>query len=309
MRYITICLLMLTATYPLRGAPFAITDLSVMGDTVSLRWESGPERAILSYCPSLATGEFACVGSVLATNAASYSNEVAGGFYRIREVNVITLPDPNFEAVVRVAVGDQSMKYEPADEVYDIDADPVTTIDATGKGVSDVTGVELFSSLIDLRCSLNNLTDLDISANTNLTELRCQYNSLTTLDISANTKLTLLDCGLNSLTNLNVSASPNLTDLRCNDNNLTDLDLSVNTELTTLWCFYNGLTNLDVSANTQLTDLYCANNSLTNLDLSANTNLTYLICWGNPIVEIIVADTNNLPTTFVYDGNPIIREL
>jgi Leucine-rich repeat (LRR) protein len=78
--------------------------------------------------------------------------------------------------------------------------------------------------------------------------------------------------------------------------------------LTDLFCSYNTLTHLDLLANTNLTRLDCCYNHLSNLDLSANTNLTFVCCWSNPIVEIIVSDTNNLPTTFIYSGHPIIRQ-
>ena len=93
-----------------------------------------------------------------------------------------------------------------------------------------------------------------------LTELVCYYNQLTSLDVSANTALTVLDCSSNSLTSLDVSANTALTELWCGYNQLTSLDVSANTALTTLWCYYNQLESLDVSANTALTFLECEDN-------------------------------------------------
>jgi len=101
--------------------------------------------------------------------------------------------------------------------------------------------------------------------------------------------------------NAGVEKSSDLTVLDCSNGDLTHLDVSAYTNLISLNCNNNALTNLDVS-------FYCYNNNLTNLDVSANTKLTKFWCGNNPIVEIIVADTNNLPATFLYDGNPIIRE-
>ena len=115
-----------------------------------------------------------------------------------------------------------------------------------------------------------------------LTELVCYYNQLTSLDVSANTALTVLDCSSNSLTSLDVSANTALTELWCGYNQLTSLDVSANTALTTLWCYYNQLESLDVSANTALTELECDDNQLTSLDVSANTALTFLECEDNP---------------------------
>ena len=115
-----------------------------------------------------------------------------------------------------------------------------------------------------------------------LTELVCYYNQLTSLDVSANTALTVLDCSSNSLTSLDVSANTALTELWCGYNQLTSLDVSANTALTTLWCYYNQLESLDVSANTALMVLECDDNQLTSLDVSANTALTFLECEDNP---------------------------
>ena len=138
------------------------------------------------------------------------------------------------------------------------------------------------TALTVLDCSSNSLTSLDVSANTALTELVCYYNQLTSLDVSANTALTVLDCSSNSLTSLDVSANTALTELVCYYNQLTSLDVSANTALTTLWCYYNQLESLDVSANTALMVLECDDNQLTSLDVSANTALTFLECEDNP---------------------------
>ena len=138
------------------------------------------------------------------------------------------------------------------------------------------------TALTVLDCSSNSLTSLDVSANTALTELVCYYNQLTSLDVSANTALTVLDCSSNSLTSLDVSANTALTELWCGYNQLTSLDVSANTALTTLWCYYNQLESLDVSANTALMVLECDDNQLTSLDVSANTALTFLECEDNP---------------------------
>jgi Leucine-rich repeat (LRR) protein len=58
---------------------------------------------------------------------------------------------------------------------------------------------------LDVSCSSRNqLTNLDVSANTALTYLSCSNNQLTTLDLSANTLLESLYCSENQLTSLNV---------------------------------------------------------------------------------------------------------
>ncbi len=129
-----------------------------------------------------------------------------------------------------------------AAEVADIDYLDVsgTPEDYTaGKGLTSLQGIEWFTSLRILFCDYNQLTNLDVSNNTELTDLDCSSNQLTNLDVSNNTKLTVLNCEYNQLTKLDVSKNTELTGMSCGDNQLTNLDVSNNTKLTFLRCSYN----------------------------------------------------------------------
>ncbi len=63
-----------------------------------------------------------------------------------------------------------------------------------GKGLTSLQGIEWFTSLRILFCFQNQLTNLDVSNNTELTDLKCFRNQLTNLDVSNNTELIYLDC-------------------------------------------------------------------------------------------------------------------
>ena len=160
--------------------------------------------------------------------------------------------------------------------------------------LTSLQGIEYFESLTQLSCYYNQLTSLDISANTALTTLWCYNNSLTSLDISANTALTELSCPFNQLTSLDLSANTALTGLSCSSNQLTTLDVSANTALTELSCENNQLTTLDISANTALTELYCYGNQLTSLDVSANMALTWLSCSYNSLETLDISKNTAL---------------
>ncbi|MBL0343324.1 MAG: leucine-rich repeat domain-containing protein [Bacteroidetes bacterium] len=54
-------------------------------------------------------------------------------------------------------------------------------------------------ALTYLDCVGNQLTSLDVSANTALTSFNCSGNSITSIDVSANTALTTLNCSVNSI--------------------------------------------------------------------------------------------------------------
>lgn len=139
----------------------------------------------------------------------------------------------------------------------------------------------------------NNLTELDVSANTKLTYLLCIGNKLTNLDVSANTQLTNLICYDNNLTNLDVSANTQLTELACQSNNLTEFDVSANTQLKNLDCSRNNLATLDVSTNTQLTSLKCFDNNLTDLDIRNIDKLRYIYTGKQKRGKIYLYMTNN----------------
>jgi predicted Zn-dependent protease len=175
-------------------------------------------------------------------------------------------------------------------------------IDAAYSNIKSVKGIEYLTGITELDLNENELTNLDVSKNTQLTKLWCASNQLTNLDISNNTQLTHLICGSNLLKSLNVSKNTQLIFLRCFNNQLTSLDLSKNTQLTSLMCFDNQLTNLDLSKNTQLTSLWCPTNQLTNLDLSKNTQLTSLMCFDNQLTNLDLSKNTQLTNLYCHSN-------
>ena len=133
----------------------------------------------------------------------------------------------------------------------------VTELSISDQKLTDLSGIEWFRGLTYLNCCDNQLTTLDVSANTALTQLYCFNNQLTSLDVSANTALTQLYCFNNQLTSLDVSGCTALEELYCYDNQLTSLDVSANTALIQLYCFNNQLTSLDITKLTALKGWYC----------------------------------------------------
>ena len=90
--------------------------------------------------------------------------------------------------------------------------------------ISDLTGIEDFSALEELACHNQQLTFLDLSANTSLITLNCNENQLTSLDLSNNTLLTTLWCNENQLTSLDIRNG--------NNTNMNGLSTYLNPNLT-----------------------------------------------------------------------------
>ncbi len=216
---------------------------------------------------------------------------------------IVNIPDANFKAYL---VGNTAINTNADAEIQCSEASAFTgQIDCSSLSISDLTGIEAFTSLTELHCYSNSLTSLDVSMNTALTVLRCENNSLTILDVSNNTALVYLYCYGNSLTSLDASNNTALSFLRCYSNSLSSLNVPSTTSLLNLECNDNSLTSLDVSTNTALTGLRCHNNSLMSLDISNNSALTLLYCQNNSLTSLNVANGNNVNlSSFVATGNP-----
>ena len=165
------------------------------------------------------------------------------GFKLVGFSQTTLIPDPNFEQ----ALIDKGWDTAPINgSVPTANISGKTNLSVSGGDIADLTGIEDFTALINLHCSANQLTSLDLSNNNALNLLYCAGNQLTSIDVSNNTALWFLNCEGNQLTSLDVTNNTALTVLFCYDNQLTSLDLSNNTALYQLFCYDNQLTSLDV---------------------------------------------------------------
>ena len=212
---------------------------------------------------------------------------------------VVTIPDAQFKAYL---VGNSSINTNMDSEIQVSEASSFSGIlECDGWNISDLTGIESFTSLIFLRCHNNNLTTLDLSSNTLLTDLNCSLNSLTTLDLSSNTVLKQLTCSYNDLTNLDLSNCGELLYINCRDNELINLDLFGKTDLMNVTCRNNNITSLDASSNSSLQVMICDNNDLSFLDVSNGYNLAMagqnFDASNNPNLTCIQVDDPNYSNT------------
>ena len=78
----------------------------------------------------------------------------------------------------------------------------VTYLDVSSKSISDLTGINGFTSLTTLHSYDNKLTSLDLSKNLFLRELRSNRNKITAIDVTVNDSLVLFEVGRNELTSV-----------------------------------------------------------------------------------------------------------
>ena len=215
-------------------------------------------------------------------------------------------PDANFRTVV------ENFDTNKDGSLSDTEIVAVEAINCYKKGITNLKGIEYFTSLKKLKCFNNQLTSLDVSKNKALTYLDCYSNQLTSLDVSKNTALTQLYCKNNQLTKLDVSKNTALTELNCSNNQLTKLDVSKNTTLFYLGCFNNQLTSLDIS-NTEINTLnYQGNNYQIVVDndrafdlstLPGNFDVTKTSDWSGGTVNgnMLTVDSDKDTVTYKYD--------
>lgn len=163
-------------------------------------------------------------------------------------------------------------------------------------GFFDLTNFDISqnTNLVELRFSGNKMTSLDVSQNIALETLQCVNTKITSLDISKNTALITLECQVNQLTNLDISKNLALITLNCERNQLLNLDVTKNPNLKTLNCSDNKLKDLNVNTNINLIEFYCSDNLLSSLDISKNAALISLRCQNNQIQTICIKNLSQV---------------
>ncbi|WP_369013403.1 T9SS type A sorting domain-containing protein [Flavobacterium anhuiense] len=231
------------------------------------------------------------VDNVIYANTNWSDKKDAGASFNVVCGNYTLIPDINFENRL-IALGYDSGI--PNGKVLTANISNITSLNVSSKSISDLTGIQDFTSLTTLNCAKNSLASLDLSNNKNLKTLYCEQNLLTTLDLSNNTSLITLQCSNNKLQNVNISKNLALKNLYCVNNQLTNIDVSNNTLLEQFYCFGNQLTSLNVTKNLNLLGLECGLNKLTTLDVSKNTLMYYLECYSNQLTSLDVTKNSAL---------------
>ncbi len=168
----------------------------------------------------------------------------------------VNIPDANFASYLQGLVP-SAMSGTSLNITSTLVTVGTQTIIVQNLGISNLNGVQYFTSLTVLYCDYNFLTSLPILPNS-LQILYCEQNSLTSLPTLPNS-LKYLDCHINSLNNL--PALPNtLQHLSCSNNSITSLPTLPNS-LQYLDCSLNSLSNLPVLPPS-LVNFYCYNNNI-----------------------------------------------
>ena len=177
------------------------------------------------------------------------------------------VPDDNFEqALIDLGYDDVLDNY-----VLTSNISGITTLNVSNRNISDLTGIEDFTSLEELYCQNNQLTFLNVTQNSNLETLWFYSNQVGSINLSNNLLLTSLNCSQNILSSIDVSSNINLYAFICFSNLLTSIDLSQNPNLSYFKCYSNQLEHL-------------------NLKNGNNGNLSLMWAYSNPELSCIQVD-------------------
>lgn len=186
------------------------------------------------------------------------------------------------------------------------EAAKATYIGIQGSYIQNVTGIEYFTSLIELGCQRSGIQHLDLSKNTKLQILNCFHCNLQgTLDLSKNVDLEGVACHNNrNLTGLDVSNCTKLFQIDCSNTGLTEIDVKGLTKLQMLAFNTTAIETVDVSTNAVLQQLSCYGSGLKALDVSRNPELEYLDCSAS---KLECLDVSNNPKLAVLNvsGNAL----
>lgn len=177
--------------------------------------------------------------------------------------------------------------------------------------ISDLTGVQYFTSLYKIDATNNNLTTLpDLSASKNLAYLYLNQNQVDTLDfLLKNTTLVQLQLFNNRLTYFpELPGFTKLQQLLLSGNQIDTLSgMSYLMNLTDLEIGDNRLNSLpDLSGNTKLIYLHFHKNNIKDVEqLALFPKLQQAICWGNPITDLSSLNNNTTLTTLYAFENEL----
>lgn len=179
----------------------------------------------------------------------------------------------------------------------------VRILNIDNSNITNLSGIEHFTSLDGLSAKNNDLESVDLSQNTMLSRLDLSSNNLSSIDLSQNTELTLLTLKQNQIEVIDLSNNINLESLYLSTNLLNVINVTNNTELTRLILDYNSLTSINVSNNSKLEILSLLTNELSFIDVSQNSELTELHVGNNNLDCINIQANLNLRRLDIRQNN------
>ena len=219
--------------------------------------------------------------------------------------HVVNFADPNLEAAIRDAIG------KPTGDILQSDLDTLLTLDASTRGITNLTGIEHCTSLIILSLHTNQIGNISpLAGLTSLTELVLRNNQISNVSpLASLANLTHLRLDNNQISDISPLAGlTNLTDLRVYGNQISNISpLAGLNNLAELFLADNQIGDISsLSSLTSLTDLDLGDNLISDTSpLAGLTNLTSLSLYNNQISNILATENLTDLTELLVGNNQI----
>jgi Leucine-rich repeat (LRR) protein len=173
------------------------------------------------------------------------------------------------------------------------------TLDLSGQDITDIEGLQAFTSVTEINLSGNNISDLSVLFGSNAVVLTNKQAEFKTVASSSFSALLVLDVSYNSLTSIDVSEITTLVELNCSNNLLNSLNIK------------NGnnaiLTTFEASNNTALSCIQVDNVADASSGLgsySAWNKDTFAIYSEDCSSALSTVDNNLIPSLSIFP-NPV----
>jgi Leucine-rich repeat (LRR) protein len=232
-----------------------------------------------------------------------FSSEACG----YRRSAPVSIPDASLLSAIRTALN------KPWGNITNLDLLSLQTLDISGSGIQNLTGLEYATNLTSLDLHNNSIADVSPLANLyHLTTLHLQGNQISSISsLAAMTNLSVLSLDNNQISDLTpLAAMTKMSQLSLSSNQITNLSpLAGMSLLTNLSLDNNCINNLTPLANlTALTTLSFSQNQVVDVSkLSSLTNLTRLSASGNLIVDVTPLATLTRLTVLALNENRILE--
>ena len=218
---------------------------------------------------------------------------------------VVDIPDPGLRGAIA-----QALNKAPGDTITRADMETLVELQAWGRDITDLRGIEFAINLIGLEIWFNNISDISpLASLTNLIWLDLDSNNISDISpLASLTNLTRLWLSFNNISDISPLASlTNLIWLDLDSNAISDISpLSSLTNLTWLSLARTAISDiLPLITLTNLESLNLFNNNISDISpLAGLTNLTWLNLGNNNISDILPLITHaNLGSLYLYNNN------
>ncbi|MEQ8471730.1 MAG: T9SS type A sorting domain-containing protein [Marinoscillum sp.] len=177
----------------------------------------------------------------------------------VEEPHFVEIPDANFKAAL---LADQNININGDSEIQVAEAEATNSIEVAYEQIQDLTGIEAFINLESLLIGNNELTSLDLRANTKLAYVQAEGNMLDDVTFADFPDLDYLRLSNNGLLQVTLTNLPNIRSLYLQDNNLVEVDVSGMSSLRNLYVHNNELEVLNTKGVIpSLTNFSAVNNA------------------------------------------------